>query len=119
MPPVLGDDRFIKWVKESFFNKKNDKEVPQSKSLAPSVEKIRSAVCKLCGIEERELLVSKRGVANEPRKIAIYLARRLSRDSLDAIAKAFNVGSYSSVSSVFNRTRSQLQSDSRLNKSYQ
>ncbi|MBK5101063.1 MAG: hypothetical protein JJE15_08755 [Desulfobacteraceae bacterium] len=58
-------------------------------------------------------------MANEPRKIAIYLARRLSRDSLDEIAKAFNVGSHSSVSSVVNRTRSQLQSASRLKKPYQ
>ena len=46
VPPVLGDERFLKWVMESFFNKKNDKEVPQYKSLAPSVEEVRSAVCK-------------------------------------------------------------------------
>jgi chromosomal replication initiation ATPase DnaA len=70
----------------------------------------------MVSLDERELLVSKRGEANEPRKIAIYLAGRLSRDSLYAIAKAFNVGSYSSVSSVVNRPRSQLQSDSRLKK---
>ena len=41
-----------------------------------------------------------------------------SRDSLNAIAKAINVGSYGSVSRVVNRTSSQLQSDSRLKKSY-
>ncbi len=32
----------MKWVKETFFNKKYDKEVLQSKSLAPSVGEIRS-----------------------------------------------------------------------------
>ncbi|MFH1953037.1 MAG: helix-turn-helix domain-containing protein [Pseudomonadota bacterium] len=109
----------MKWVKENFFNKKYDKEVPQSKSLAPSVEETRSAVCEFYGIDEKELLEYKRGVANEPRKIAIYLARRLSGDSLDEIAKAFNVGAYCSVSSVANRTGSQLQTDSRLKKLYQ
>jgi len=119
VPPVLGDDRFIDWVKESFFNQKDDKEVPQSKSLAPSLEEIRSAVCKFYGIDEKVLLGSKRGVANEPRKIAIYLARRLSGENLDEIAKAFNVGTYSSVSSVVNRTGSQLRRDSRFKKSYQ
>jgi len=119
VPPVLGDDRFIDWVKESFFNQKYDKEVPQSKSLAPSLEEIRSAVCKFYGIDEKVLLGSKRGVANEPRKIAIYLARRLSGENLDEIAKAFNVGTYSSVSSVVNRTGSQLRRDSRFKKSYQ
>lgn len=119
VPPVLGDDRFIKWVKESFFSQKYNKEVPESRSLAPSLEEIRSAVCKFYGIDEKALLGSKRGVANEPRKIAIYLARRLSRENLDEIAKAFNVGAYSSVSSVVNRTGSQLRRDSRLKKSYQ
>ena len=119
VPPILGDDRFMQWAKESFFDKKYDKEIPQSKTLAPSVEEIRSAICKFYGIDEKALLESKRGVANEPRKIAIYLSRRLSREGLGAIAKAFNVGAYSSVSSVVNRTGSQLQSDSRLKKSYQ
>ena len=119
VPSVLGDERFIKRVKERFFNAKTDKEVPQSKSLAPSFAEIRSAVCKFYRIDEKEILVSKRGVANEPRKIAIHLARRISRESLDEIAKAFNVGAYSSVSSVVNRTDSQLRTESRLKKSYQ
>ena len=119
VPPVLGDERFMKTVKERFFNKKTDKEVPQSKSLAPSLAEIRSAVCKSYGIDEKALLASKRGVANEPRKMAIYLARRISSESLDEIAKAFNVGTYSSVSSVVNRTGSQLRTESRLKKSYQ
>ena len=40
-------------------------------------------------------------------------------ENLDEIAKAFNVGAYSSVSSVVNRTGSQLRRDSRLRKSCQ
>ena len=119
VPAVLGDERFMKWVKESFFNQKYDKEVPQSRSLAPSLEEIRCVVCKFYGIDEKALLGSKRGVSNEPRKIAIYLARRLSGENLDEIAKAFNLGTYSSVSSVVNRTGSQLRTDSRLKKLYQ
>ena len=51
VPPVLGDDRFMKWVKETFFNEKYNKEVPQSKSLAPSVEEIRRAVLLTAHIE--------------------------------------------------------------------
>jgi len=71
------------------------------------------------GIDEKVLLVSKRGVANELRKIAIHLARQISRESLDEIARAFNVGAYSSVSGVVNRTDSQLRAESRVKKSYQ
>ena len=35
VPPVLGDDRFIKWVKESFFNQKYDKEVAAVQVVGP------------------------------------------------------------------------------------
>lgn len=119
IPPILGDDRFIQWVKENFFDQKYDKEVPQSKALAPSVEEIRSAICKFYGIDQKELSESRRGVANKPRKMAIYLSRRLSRESLNTIADAFNMGAYSSVSSVVNRTGRQLQRDPRLKKIYQ
>lgn len=119
IPPILGNDKFIQWVKENFFDKKYDKEVPQSKALAPNVEEIRGAVCKFYGIDQKELSESRRGVANEPRKMAIYLARRLSRESLGTIAEAFNMGAYSSVSSIVNRTGGQLQRDPRLKKIYQ
>jgi chromosomal replication initiation ATPase DnaA len=82
--------------------------------LAPSVEEIRSAVCKFYGIDEKEFLGYKRRVARKPPEIAICVARRLSRDTLDEIAKAFNVRAYSSVSDVGNWTGGPLQTDSRL-----
>lgn len=119
VPPILGDDRFKQWAKESFFDKKIDKEVPQSKTLAPSIEEISSAVCKFYNIDKRVLLKPKRGQTNEPRKIAIYLSRRLSRQKIAVIAKAFNMESYTSVSSVVIRTGSQLERDSTLKNSYQ
>ncbi|MBW1773625.1 MAG: transposase [Deltaproteobacteria bacterium] len=119
VPPILGGDKFIKWAKESFFEKKYDREVPQSKILAPSVDEIRRTVCKFYDIDEKEILEPKRGKTNEPRKLAIYLSRRLSRERIAVIAKAFNMESYTSVSSVVIRTGSQLQRDSKLQKSYQ
>ena len=116
LPPILGSDRFIKWVKEHFFNNKHDKEIPESKSLAPSIKEIKTAICKFYCVNEEELLISKRGSVNAPRNIAIYLARRLRGDSLDAIAKTFNIRAYSSVSSVVNRTRILLSKDQKLRK---
>ena len=117
LPPILGSDRFIKWVKKHFFNDKYNREIPESKSLAPSIEEIKSAICKFYSIDEKKLLISKRGSVNEPRNIALYLARRLKGDSLDAIAKAFNIRVYSSVSSVVNRTQILLSKDRKLRKS--
>lgn len=116
LPPILGSDRFIKWVKKHFFNDKQNSEIPESKSLAPSIEEIKTAICKFYSINEEDLLISKRGSANVPRNIAIYLARRLRGDNLDTIAKAFNIRAYSSVSSVVNRTRILLSKDRKLRK---
>ncbi|MFV9692149.1 MAG: helix-turn-helix domain-containing protein [Desulfobacteria bacterium] len=77
---------------------------------------MKTAICKFYSINAEDLLISKRGSANVPRNIAIYLARRLRGDNLDAIAKAFNIRAYSSVSSVVNRTRILLSKDRKLRK---
>lgn len=61
LPPILESDRFIEWVKKHFFNDKYNKEIPESKSLAPSIEEIKTEICKFYSIDEKELLISKRG----------------------------------------------------------
>jgi REP element-mobilizing transposase RayT len=117
LPPILGSERFVEWVKKRFFDDKYDREIPQSKSLAPSVEQIKTVICEFYGIDEKALLISKRGSVNEPRNLAIYFARRLRGDGLDTIAKTFNVRAYSSVSSVVNRTQILLSKNRKLRKS--
>ena len=44
--------------------------------------------------------IRKRGADNEPRNIALYLARRLTGKKLEEIGKEFNMDNYSTVSSV-------------------
>ena len=51
--------------------------MPESKSLAPDSEKIKGAVCREYDINEEDLLISKRGMTNEPRNTEIYLMRHL------------------------------------------
>ena len=65
-------------------------------------------------ISEAELLVSRRGVSNEPRNVAIYLMRRVRGDSLRQIAERFQMRKYSSVSSVIERMKASLNKDRRL-----
>jgi len=36
-PPMLGNKKFISWIKDRFFKKKLYKEVPASKQLAPDL----------------------------------------------------------------------------------
>ena len=113
---LFGTDNFVAWVRKQFFADKQHNEVPQAQQLAPSVVEIKEAVCRSYGITEETLTTSIRGQVNEPRNMAIYLSRRLSRLKLEDIAKQFGLGSYSSVSSVVVRTGKLLSQDSNLAK---
>jgi putative transposase len=96
---------FIDWVKNTFFLQKRHAEVPESKTLAPEVRKIKGEVCRLYNVDEEDLLVSKRGTTNEPRHVAIYLTKKLTGNSLQEIGREFGIHHYSSVSTVIERTQ--------------
>jgi putative transposase len=113
-PWVLGSEGFVSAVKESFFARKLDGEVPESRELAPEVEEIKRAVCEFYGVGEAELFVSRRGSFNEPRNVALYLARQLRRDRLKEIGEAFQMNNYSSVSSAIERVKAALPADKGL-----
>jgi len=88
--------------------------VPESRQLAPEVDGIKKAVCEVYGVAEAELLLSRRGSFNEGRNVATYLARRLRRDRLTEIGEAFQMNTYSSVSSVIERLNAARAADKRL-----
>jgi putative transposase len=113
-PWVLGSEGFVNAVKERFFARKVDEEVPESRELAPEVDEIKRAVCEFYGVAEAELFVSRRGSFNEARNVAVYLARRLRRDRLKEIGEAFQMNTYSSVSSVIERVKAAFTADKRL-----
>ena len=101
---VLGSAEFIDWVKGKFYQQKQDDEVPESRRLAPTLTEIRLAVCQEYNIDEGVLAQSRRGEVNEPRNVAIYLARKLSGLRLAEIGQGFGLLKYSSVSSIVLRT---------------
>ena len=61
MPSVLGSEKFTERIKEQFFDKKADKEVPESKNLAPDISRIKEAVCRIYKIKEKDLIASETG----------------------------------------------------------
>jgi hypothetical protein len=73
LPSVLGENQFLKMIKERYFERKRHVEVPESKGLAPETDQIIAAVCRLYGIDTRRLFHAKRGNLNEARSMAIYL----------------------------------------------
>ena len=66
-----------------------------------------------------DLLKAKRGCFNEPRSMAIYLARILRKDSLMDIGSNFGFRGYRSVSSVSQGIGKQLLKNRRLQKRYE
>ena len=113
-PSILGSEGFTNWIKERFYSRKLNEEVPQSKELAPEVGWIRKVVCEFYGVEEQELVRSRRGVFNEAKNMAIYLTRQLRGDSLKRIGGYYQMGKYSSVSSVVERVKRKLAEDRKL-----
>ena len=103
-------------IKEKFFLQKVDDEIPQSKELAPDVDRIKKVVCGYYRIDENDLLQSRRGFFHEPRNVAIYLTRRLRGDSLKQIGEQYRMNKYSSVSSVIERMKVLIAQDRRLKK---
>jgi putative transposase len=114
VPSLLGPEGFVSWVKASFQNLRSHREVPASRLLAPGLQAIQTAVCAGYGIAPSELLSSRRGMSNDARNVAIYLARRLSGQTLATIGEAFGLEHYSSVSSVVTRMKQRIANDRSL-----
>ena len=116
VPSVLGSEAFVNRIKRKFKGLRSRQEVPASRLLAPGLEAIQLAACESYGIDRNELLSSKRGMSNDARNIAVYLARQLSGQTLSAIGYAFGLEHYSSVSSVVSRMKQRIASDRSLRK---
>jgi REP element-mobilizing transposase RayT len=113
---VLGTEKFGNWVKEKYSDFLFKEEIPETKALVPCREKIKLAVCKVYKVDITSLYGIRRGIANEPRNVAIYLTRCLRRDSLKEIGKEFKVPNYSSVSSIIESMKANLASNKKLRK---
>ena len=116
LPSVLGGDSFKERVKEKFDHLRFHKEIPGSRELAPSPEKIIALVCDHFKVKKEQLAISKRGTENLPRDVAIYLVRRHSRDTLSGVGRHFEISNYSTVSSVVERIKARKDNDRSLQK---
>jgi putative transposase len=119
LPAVLGSKNFVNRIKDKFFNLNNFEEIPETKRLAPDIDKIKKAVCKAYDIKEKELYVNRRGYFNEPRNVAVYLIRRLRNDPLKQVGEQFGIGKYSTVSSIVERVKYEMEADKGLKKRIQ
>ena len=116
LPSALGSKNFLNWVKDSFFLRKRHKDVPESKSLSPDAARIKEEVCRSYGVSRDALYISRRGISNEPRNVAIYLLRTLRGDNLEEIGRDFNINRFSSASSVVERMKGRVSKNRQLRK---
>jgi putative transposase len=116
LPTILGDDSSVDKLKSRFYKQKQHIEVPESKRLAPKVEKIKQTICRYYRIDEDQLYYSRRAFFNEARAMGIYLCRHLRGQALKEIGEQFKISNYSTVSSIIERFKVRLQTDRGLSK---
>jgi len=113
-PSILGPKDFVDWIKEKYYKGKLDSEITESRELAPEKDLIIRKVCEFYNVSVEEVYKSKRGQQNEPRNMAVFLIRMLRHDTLNQIGEYFQMDKYSSVSSIIERMRKQMQIDRKL-----
>ena len=116
LPTIFGDDPSVDKLKSKFYLQKQHLEIPESKKLAPKVEKIKQTICQYYNIDEDQLYYSRRAFFNEARAMGIYICRHLRRQSLKDIGEQFKIDNYSTVSSIIERFKARLQTDHGLSK---
>jgi REP element-mobilizing transposase RayT len=110
----FGSRDFIKWVKATYQQLQKHTEIPQARQLAPTIAEIKLVVCQYYKVEDRRFEQTKRGQVNEPRNVAIYLARKKCGLRLEEIGREFALLKYSSVSSIVTRTENLLKNNRQL-----
>jgi putative transposase len=114
LPTAIGSKLFVDKIKELFFSHKTHEEVPESRFLSPDVDKILAEVCTYYKVSRDAILVSKRGHFNEPRNVAIYLTRCLRNDTLKGVGNAFGIDKNSTVGSVVDRVKREMENNKRI-----
>lgn len=112
--PILGSDEFVEWaIKKtsvsSFMNK-----VHKAKFSSIKVNTIKDVVAKSYKIEVKSLHGVKKNLYNEPRNVAIYLTRKLRRDTEEKIAGDFKVNNFSTVSSIIKKLKVKMSKSQKL-----
>jgi hypothetical protein len=51
----FGSQNFVDWVKATYHQLKSNKEIPQSRLLAPTITEIKEIVCQCYEVEEQSL----------------------------------------------------------------
>lgn len=118
---VLGRPEFIERTKKKIKeNKKSDPEMPQGRAyMRIDPERCFMAIQKVYQITREELIKSNRGKRNEARSMGMVICRKLGGMKLGEIARIYQVGNYSTVSSVIQRMSKEIEVGGKTNNIYE
>lgn len=101
---MLGNDDSKKLIKK--FNENKQKEIADKQPLIrPTIDDIKLTVAQYFQVKLSTIEKPKQLQENIPRKVAIWLSRKVGKYTLKEIARAFSNTSYSSISVVIWRIR--------------
>jgi len=116
--PILGSEPFRLRIRsaKSPWKGADVREISERRHLAPGIEECVRAVSHAFGIDPASLSVSRRGVSNLPRKVAMYICREAGGHLHREIARFMKAGSYSTITSACAMMKARLERDLALQK---
>lgn len=114
--PILGNDSFIEGIKGLLGKDASEVANKEKKKLRPGIGAIVEAVSICCQVPEKDICLVKkgRGVKNQPRKLAMYLAQRMGGFRLNEIGEFFGLKGYGGVSNAIYMVKQALEQDAEL-----
>jgi len=111
---VLGTEGFLGWVKDK--GQRLSREHPRYKraNVRPSVRQVLQRVATAFEVEVSTVKKGRRGEANQARKVAMYLVKRLCDLTLQETATHFGVESYGVVGWACAQVRAKQRTDLRF-----
>jgi REP-associated tyrosine transposase len=95
--PVLGTEKFGAWVRKKIRPLSPEHPRYERVKMRPSVRQVLQGVATVFQVQIATLKIGRRGEANDARKVAMYLVKRLCDRTLPETAREFGVSSYGAV----------------------
>ena len=115
LSPIIGTESFIQRISQGIQPHREFTNTPQ-KAIDIGIDDVIRAVAKVFNVTEAELfnVPRGRGQDNPARSAALYIASKTAGKPLGAIAEAFGLAHYGSVSGVISRFAKRIQQDKSL-----
>ncbi len=114
--PVLGREGFGRWVRTKIRPLSQEHPRYERIKVRPSVRQVVQRVASVFDVKSAAIWQGRRGEANDARKVAMYLVKRLCDLTLQETAARFGVKSYGVVGWACSQVRAKQAEDDRFKK---